>query len=197
MPVINIKEKKKSLRARFKKLRESCPKDVKQRLDGELTERFLSLEEYKNCKTLFAFLSMPIECDTHRIIEQAFADGKIVAVPKCINKGGDMAFYYIQSFDDLVSGMYGILEPDENKCEKVTDFSEGLCIVPGLCFDLQRYRIGFGKGYYDRFLNDFKGVTVGICFTKYMVSELPRGAHDRNTDILVTEKFVGRKGEAE
>ena len=65
-------------------------------------------------------------------------------------------------------------------------------MVPGLCFDLEGYRVGFGKGYYDRFLDEFGGVTVGICYAKYTLKQLPRGAHDRRTDIIVTEKFINR-----
>lgn len=193
MPLINTREKKNELRAKYKKLRESCPPELKKQLDQKLTENFLSLEEYKNCRTLFVFISMPVECDTSGIIRQAFADGKRVAAPKCISKSGDMRFYYIEEEGSMVRGMFGIPEPDETKCRQVTDFDEGLCVVPGLCFDLGHYRIGFGKGYYDRFLRRFNGVTAGICFSKYIVKELPRGAHDMSTDILVTEKFIAGK----
>jgi len=66
--------------------------------------------------------------------------------------------------------------------------------VPGLSFDLQGYRLGFGKGYYDRFLSDFGGVTVGVCYGKCTVTELPRGAFDRAVDIVMTEKFSNRTG---
>lgn len=192
MSLINVRDQKRSLRAKYRKLRESCPPDVKLRLDTKLTENFLSLEEYKSCETLFIYISCDFECDTRKIIEQAFADGKKVAVPKCLNHSGDMEFYYIKSFDDLETGMYGILEPDEARCEQAVSFDEGLCVVPGLCFDLLHYRVGFGKGYYDRFLRGFRGVSVGICFSKYTINEIPRGAFDTNTDILVTEKFIDR-----
>ncbi len=190
MPLKNIKERKRELRAYYKKLRFECPQSIKQDLDKELTRKFLSLDEYKNCDTLFAFVSMPIECDTSRIIDNALLDNKRVALPKCKNKSGIMNFYFIDSKDDLKRGMYSIFEPDSDKCKLVTDFSHGLCIVPGLCFDFQGYRLGFGKGYYDRFLNDFKGTSVGICYSRYVEKSLPHGIFDRYTDILVTEKFV-------
>ncbi len=190
MPLKNIKERKRELRAYYKKLRFECPQSIKQDLDKELTRKFLSLDEYKNCDTLFAFVSMPIECDTSRIIDNALLDNKRVALPKCKNKSGKMNFYFIDSKDDLKRGMYSIFEPDSDKCKLVTDFSHGLCIVPGLCFDFRGYRLGFGKGYYDRFLNDFKGTSVGICYSRYVEKSLPHGIFDRYTDILVTEKFV-------
>ena len=190
MPLKNIKERKRELRAYYKKLRAEFPQDIKQDLDKELTQKFLLLDEYKNCDTLFAFVSMPIECDTSKIIDNALLDNKRVALPKCKNKSGIMDFYFINSKDDLKKGMYSIFEPDSDKCKLVTDFSHGLCLVPGLCFDFQGYRLGFGKGYYDRFLNDFGGTSVGICYSRYVEKSLPHGIFDKCTDILVTEKFV-------
>lgn len=190
MPLKNIKERKRELRAYYKKLRAEFPQDIKQDLDKELTQKFLLLDEYKNCDTLFAFVSMPIECDTSKIIDNALLDNKRVALPKCKNKSGIMDFYFINSKDDLKKGMYSIFEPDSYKCKLVTDFSHGLCLVPGLCFDFQGYRLGFGKGYYDRFLNDFGGTSVGICYSRYVEKSLPHGIFDKYTDILVTEKFV-------
>lgn len=192
MFLINVREEKRRLRARYRKLREECPPDVKAKLDKALTQRVLDMDEYKACDTLFIFVSSPIECDTHGIIADALESGKLVAVPRCLNKSGMMDFYIISSFDDLERGTFSLMEPDPEKCEKITDRSRGLCIVPGLCFDLEGYRVGFGKGYYDRFLNDFKGTTAGICFSKYTEKQLPRGNHDRHTDILVTEKFINR-----
>lgn len=192
MFLINVKEEKRRLRARCKKLRESCPPEVKARLDKALTEKVLGLEEYKACETLFVFVSSPIECDTRQIIADALQRGKRVAVPRCADRSGKMDFYYIRSFDDLSRGTFGLEEPDPQTCERVTDLSSGFCIVPGLCFDLEGYRVGFGKGYYDRFLDEFGGVTAGICYTKFTEKQLPRGTFDRHTDILVTEKFINR-----
>lgn len=194
MHLINVKEEKRRLRRYYKKLRQSCPPDVKKRLDSGLTANVLALEEYRRCETLFIFVSSAIECDTAPIIEDAWRSGKRVAVPRCTDLSGRMAFYYICSRDELIPGAYALLEPDPARCERVTDLSQGFCVVPGLCFDLEGYRIGFGKGYYDRFLDGFGGVTAGICYSKYTEKRLPRGTHDRHTDILITEKFVNRNG---
>lgn len=191
MPVSrNVRQRKAELRSVYKRLRSQCPAEVKKELDRRLSQQFLSLDEYKSCKTLFAFVSTPIEVDTSVIISTALKDGKRVAVPKCRDKSGLMDFYYITSTDCLKKGAFSIMEPDEALCERVTDLSDGLCLVPGLCFDRQGYRIGFGKGYYDRFLEEFGGTTVGICYSRCIEKELPRGIFDRNTDILVTEKFT-------
>ena len=188
----NVREEKRRVRKRYKKLRRECPPDVKAKLDNGLTERLLDMEEYKDAQRLFIFVSSPIECDTSRIISDALQRGKQVAVPRCTEKTGIMHFYFISSMGDLSPGAFSLLEPDPQKCEPVKDLSNGLCVVPGLCFDLEGYRLGFGKGYYDRFLDYFGGVTVGICYSKYIEKQLPRGAHDRHTDILVTERFINR-----
>lgn len=189
MPIKNVRQQKIELRAKYKKIRTECPPDIKSNLDKKITEKFLSLEEYTLCKTIFTFVSSDIEVDTIEIIKKALSDGKQVAVPKCTDKAGHMDFYYINSFDDLKKGYFSILEPDTDNCKKVGDYS-GLCIVPGLCFDYQGYRIGFGKGYYDRFLQNFKGKTVGICYSKCIEKELPKGAFDRSVDIVVTDKYT-------
>lgn len=192
MFLVNVKEEKRKLRAKYKKLRAQCPPDVKRRLDEGLTKNILSMDEYIACDRLFVFVSSAIECDTSAVIQDAFAKGKQVAVPRCADKSGKMDFYIIHSADDLEEGMFSLREPNPETCEKTEDFSRGLCIVPGLCFDLEGYRVGFGKGYYDRFLDNFGGTTAGICYSKYTLKQLPRGTHDRHTDILVTEKFINR-----
>ncbi len=193
MPLINVRERKRELRNMYKRTRAAMPKALKAELDQRLTERFLGLDEYQSCDTLFAFVSSDIECDTSKIIKNALETNRRVAVPRCLKQRGEMEFYFINSADDLEEGMYGILEPIPSKCERAEDFSRGLCLVPGLGFDLEGYRIGFGKGYYDRFLQRFGGTTVGICYNKCTQSKLPNGAYDKTVDILVTEKFINRR----
>lgn len=192
MLLVNVKEEKRRLRAKYKKLRAQCPQELKRSLDEKLTSMVLGTEEYQSCGRLFIFVSSPIECDTSQIINDAFNSGKRVAVPRCGEKPGQMDFYYITSTDDLEKGAFSLLEPVPERCEKATDYSSGFCVVPGLCFDLEGYRVGFGKGYYDRFLDSFKGITAGICYSRYTLKQLPRGTFDRHTDMLITEKFINR-----
>ena len=189
MPIKNVRQQKIELRTKYKKIRTECPSDIKKKLDKKITEKFLSLEEYTSCEVIFAFVSSDIEVDTIEIIKIALADGKQIAVPKCLDKTGHMEFYFINSLDDLKEGYFSLLEPDTDICKKADKY-DGLCIVPGLCFDYQGFRIGFGKGYYDRFLQDFKGLTVGICYSKCVEKELPRGAYDKSVDIVVTDKYI-------
>ena len=188
MPVKNIKQRKLEIRNICKKFRNNLPTEKKQQLDLILQEKFLQTEEYKNTKTLLAFVSKDIEINTEKIIEQALADGKTLALPKC-KEENLMVFYIVNSLSQLKEGYYGLLEPDPEKCTMLKDTANTICLVPGLAFDREGYRIGFGKGYYDRFLLDYNGVTVGMCYAKCVHESLPKGYYDRPIDILITEKY--------
>lgn len=186
----NIREQKAQLRAKHKKLRATCSPSKKAELDKKLSDALLASDEYKNCTTLFAFVSSPIEVDTSAILRQALADKKLLALPRCRNRRGEMDFYYVSDLSALKKGEFSIMEPKPELCKPVSDFSSGLCIVPGLCFDLQGFRLGFGKGYYDRFLQNFGGITVGLCYSRCIEHSLPAGNFDRPVDILITEKYI-------
>lgn len=97
----NVRELKSQLRAKYKKIRKSCPPEKKQQLDLALQNAFLASEEYKNCDVLFAFVSSPIEVDTSLILETTLKDGKRLALPKCKNNFGEMDFYLVNSLSQL------------------------------------------------------------------------------------------------
>lgn len=190
MPITNIREQKNLLRAKHKKIRTAYSKDVKENLDNIMFKKFIELKEYKECKTLFAYMSMPIEINTAYILQKALLDGKTLALPKCRENEPVMDFYEVKSLNQLNKGKYSIMEPNTEICKKITNLSEGLCLVPGLSFDLYGYRLGFGKGYYDRFLEKFGGTTVGLCYSRCVEQKLPHGLFDKAVDILITEKFT-------
>lgn len=192
MHVKNIKEIKINLRARYRQFREKLSEDQKIGLDSTIQSRLLALREYAAADTIFTYVSKPIEVDTIALIKAALANHKQVAVPRCVTETYDMQFYYITSLDDLEKGSFGVLEPIVSKCRLVTDFSKGFCIVPGLSFDAQGYRLGYGKGYYDRFLAEFGGDTVGICYSGCVQWNLPHGYYDKPVNILITEKYIRR-----
>lgn len=187
----NIKEIKTELRSGFKSKRNDMPENVKLNMDCEIQSRFLTLRQYAKCDTVFTYVSKEIEVDTYAIIRAAWANGKKVAVPKCI-EDSRMDFYYIESMDDLEDGAFGVREPSVSKCKKADDLSKGLCIVPGLSFDAEGYRLGYGKGYYDRFLAEFGGYTVGLCYSNCIKWKLPHGKYDRAVDVIVTDRYIRR-----
>ena len=100
-----------------------------------------------------------------------------------------MEFRIIKSFSDLHKGFYGISEPDDT-CEKVCSFDDAVCLVPGIAFDQNGYRLGYGKGYYDRFLKNNVSVSAGLCYNNLVVNELPINDFDMKVDFIITEQEV-------
>jgi len=183
----DIQSLKCCLRSEGREFRSRLVPEKKLSFDRSIHRHFLALKEYRLADTVFTYVSIKREIDTFAIISAALADGKKVAVPLCIPEISTMKFYEISSLRDLASGYCGILEPVPEKCRKAKASFKTVCIVPGLVFDEMGYRLGYGKGYYDRFLQGFPGITVGFCYSGCVRWSLPHGLHDCKVDILVTE----------
>lgn len=153
-------EDKAFLRRRAKEYRKSLLPEEKARRDKFVTDNLFALDEFKNAKTVLCYVSSSREVDTSCIIKQAVLSGKIVAVPRCVDAFGHMEFCRIDSVFDLEPGAFGIMEPNPS-CEIMTAFDNGICIVPALVFSEDGYRVGFGKGYYDRFYSRFQAQKSG------------------------------------
>lgn len=192
MSVGDIRPIKATLREQYKTLRREMPPEIKAQRDRQLAGRVAALWQYKRCRQLLTYVSTPIEVDTLEIIRRALADGKRVAVPRCVPGTRDMEFYWINGVEELEPGTFGVLEPRPDPKRKVTDFSNGLCLVPALCYDWRGYRLGYGKGYYDRFLAGFGGHMIGVCYSDCIRRKLPHGRFDRPVELLVTDRYLRR-----
>ncbi|MCM1364038.1 MAG: 5-formyltetrahydrofolate cyclo-ligase [Faecalibacterium sp.] len=179
---------KAELRRYFKQIRRQMTD--KQRLDNEIFKLLINCEPYTSSDVIFTYVSSQGEVDTRKLIAYALTHGKAVAVPKCETQKCTMKFYLISSMDDLIVGAYDILEPDIDKCAPAQQSECSLCIVPGLSFDKCGYRLGFGKGYYDRFLADFKGSALGLCYENCLSDELIINEFDKQVSVLITEKYI-------
>lgn len=184
-----ISEEKVKLRQHYRSMREKMTPEYKHNLDVELSSRLLCTREYMNAKTILAYVSKKGEVETRGIIHAAFANKKQVAVPRC-EGDGIMRFYLITSMDDLVKGSFGLMEPDTSKCTLLEDCSDSLCIVPAFTFDPQGYRLGYGAGYYDRFLSTYPGVSAGLCYASFVKWDLPCEVHDTAVQLLVTDRYA-------
>jgi 5-formyltetrahydrofolate cyclo-ligase len=173
----------------MKSRRNAKEPDDKTACDKTITDRLLSYKPYVSSDTVFVYVSKKIEISTEEIIKRSIKSGKIVAVPKCIPETYGMEFYRIHSLNELAPGAYGVFEPTAG-VPLIKDFSKGVCIVPGLGFDIHGYRLGYGKGYYDRFLSSFGGVSIGLCYSRCVQPYLPHGKFDRQVHFLVTEKYL-------
>ena len=190
MQIKNLKKFKINLRSKYREIRVMMSQNKKEIMDKEIEEKFFSLYKYKKANIVLIYVSKEIEVNTLDIIKKMWLDNKIVGVPKCNGDDKSMDFYIIKSFDDLEKGMFGLLEPSILRCKKITDYSTGLCVVPGFCFDFSGYRLGYGHGYYDRFLSRFNGTTVGFCYSNCTSFKLPHGKYDKCVDILVTDRYI-------
>lgn len=188
----DIRLVKKELRARMKELRRDMAPEEKAAKDAAILRRVTALPEYQKASLVLTYVSTAIEVDTHALIAQAIADGKRVAVPYCVPGKVEMLFCQISGMEDLSPGSFGVLEPNPETLPVLTDFSDSVCILPGLAFDLSGFRLGYGKGYYDRFLSKYSGVNIGVCYNVCLKPLLPHGRYDKMVAILATEKFVKR-----
>lgn len=186
----NIKEYKTVLRNRFKERRRLMTQKRKALADHRIAVRLRTLLCYRRAKTVLAYVSTAIEVDTREIIQKALSDGKRVAVPRCVPGTREMEFYLIESIDELSPGTFGVLEPAPNPAKQLRNFSHSVCVVPALACDRNGYRLGYGGGYYDRFLRDYPGEKVLILYKCCLVPHLWHGRYDVAVDRIVTEYFT-------
>jgi 5-formyltetrahydrofolate cyclo-ligase len=183
---------KKDLRDRMKKRRAGIPREEKERMSAEIISKLLALDEYKQATILLTYVPLPSEVNTYPLIEQALADGKRVAVPRCVEGKCHMEFYFIHGVNELEKGSFNLLEPRPRR-ERLYTGHSGFCALPGLAFDRTGARLGYGCGYYDRFLQKFKGITAGVCFSPLLSdTQLPTGRYDIPANIVLTDREVIR-----
>ena len=179
---------KSELRKHYAKLRNSLDISHRRGIDGLIANNLINSELYRQSDTLLIYVSVGNEIETKDIILNSLSDGKKVAVPFCTKN--KMYFYEISSLDDLSEIQFGIPTVDINCAKKVILTENTLCIVPAYAFDFSGFRLGYGGGYYDRFLADNKLLTVGLCRKQFLVESLPREEHDIRVKNIVTEDKI-------
>ena len=185
----NVKEVKKKLRNQYKQYRLDLPSDVKADFDKKICDALMQLVSFRHSETILMYAPLEGEIDVMPIAVRALELGKRVAFPRCVEDPRNLDFKYISTLDELKSGSYSIAEPTE-EMESVTDYSRSICIIPGVVFDDYGFRVGYGKGYYDRFLSAYDGTKFGLAYSECILGEVPRGRFDRHVDILISEKGV-------
>lgn len=152
----------------------------------KIVNSLLHLENYKKSKTIMFFVSFNNEVNTHDIIKSEIKN-KIVIVPKVEHH--EIEPSVIIDFDNLITAKFGILEPIETM--KIAYKKIDLVLVPGIVFDKEGHRIGYGFGYYDKFLRKVpKAIKIGLAFDFQIVDKIPREMHDVSVDMIITEKRV-------
>ncbi|MBS6007440.1 MAG: 5-formyltetrahydrofolate cyclo-ligase [Clostridium baratii] len=178
---------KKELRKEIIKKRDELDCTEKTIKDKKIIEKLKDTKEYKEAKGIFVYIGFGSEINTKILIEDALEDGKEVCVPKVIKK--DMVFIKINSLENLVTSSYGILEPVGDKNNFNVD-NLGLIIMPGLAFDKQGNRLGYGRGYYDKFLsnNKINVKKIALAYDFQILDKVPSEEHDIKVDSIITEE---------
>lgn len=169
---------KKKLRDEIIKRREELTEEFIKEYSEDLSEVFFNSELYKNSKIIMSYASIRGEFDTNFIHKKIIEDKKTLLLPKTYEEGVMKAFE-VRDLQKLKKNSLGILEPLETK-ENVPD----LIIVPGVAFDGKGNRLGFGGGFYDRFLFEHKAKTVALCYEFQVVNSIPKEEHDVEVDEI-------------
>lgn len=178
---------KKEIRAIIKEKKKQLTPDKIKEYSSIVCDILCNEQIYKDAKVIYPYLAYNQEIITDTLIERAWADGKAVAVPKCY-KDNQMEFHRISSFEDTELGMFDIPEP---KYEEIVDDSEVLIIMPGLAFDKEFNRIGYGGGFYDRYLErkqNCRFIKVAFAYDFQLVDHIEADDHDYKVDIIITDK---------
>lgn len=157
--------------------------------DSAIGIQLLHLPEYQAAEKLLIYLSTPWEVSTAIPIAHAIGMGKQVAVPRW--GSGRMEFCPFTDYQQLTPGRKGILQP-LNEADPLTDYNNAICVVPALATDRRGLRIGYGGGYYDRFLQSFTGHSVILAYDHTIYESLPTEPHDLAVDSIITPSGVIR-----
>lgn len=160
--------------------------------DAAIARALRQFPLYRQAEKLLFYVSLPEETDTRALLAEALAAGREVYAPVCLDSRG-MVFCRIAGMEDLKPGRFGVLEPEFDPAKmwkQSPDPSDSLCLVPGMAFDGFGHRLGYGKGYYDRFLSENEIVTVGLCRGELLLPRLPTDSHDRRVAFLARETGV-------
>lgn len=189
MKLEEIRSEKRRLRAQYKSLRASLSPDKRESMDVQMLAELSRSLCIRYAKSVLVYASFGSEPDTFAISERMLASGKRLYFPKSY-PGGVMRFFRVNALSELQKGAFGVPEPDEGAEPYVPGPGADVCLVPGVCFDVYGYRIGYGKGYYDRFLSDFPGVSIGLVYSELLRTQLlaREKRYDRCVDLILTEK---------
>lgn len=180
---------KQELRKILREERKNILKSQKAVYDKIISEKIIDSVYYKKAKQVLVFASTDEEFDTQYIIEHCRVENKAVYYPVCLDSKGNMEFFKVNSHKDLHIGRYNILEP-YTACEPYKPKDNDIIIVPALSADKRKYRIGYGGGYYDRFLKNFNGVSICPCYSELYRDNLPTDEYDIKVSIVATDKEV-------
>ncbi|PFD84350.1 5-formyltetrahydrofolate cyclo-ligase [Bacillus anthracis] len=183
-----MREEKLRLRKQIIEHMNSLSKERYTTLSEQIAFLLYGQKEWAEAKIIGITLSMENEVNTYPIIEKAWEEGKKVVVPKCNKATRTMSFRQISNFDQLETVYMNLREPIPALTEEVNADEIDLQIVPGVAYTERGERIGYGGGYYDRYLVHYKGKTLSLAYSFQMVEHIPVEPFDKNVEKIITEK---------
>ena len=162
----------------------------------KICKNMLSSATFRYADIILMYYPKPDEIDIRPVAEAALAAGKKIAFPRCNPADHTMVFHYVSSLDELLPGSYNLMEPAESLPAFTPELAEKCnvaCIVPAVVFDKKGFRIGYGGGYYDRYLAGFRGTKVGFAYRDFIVNSVPHGRFDLTVDVMITERGLYAK----
>lgn len=188
--ILSTREQKSELRKELREMRKSISKGDYETWSANIRDTLIHQPEFKKARTVNCYVSMNSrkEVDTHALIKRMFELGKEVAVPVTNFDDGTLSHFIIDSFYDLEENKWGVMEPQDGEAISVSDFD--LVIVPMVGADEEGNRIGYGKGFYDRFLQRVDCPKIGLTFEQNIVEELPVEPFDIPMDKIITENRI-------
>jgi len=184
---------KKELRKKIIAARKDLAREVVDAKSAEIFKKIVSLKQYQKAKVIMAYLAIKNEVETVPFILQALAEGKRIIIPVCQKETTTIIPAEIKNYpEDLEPGAWGILEPKPDRLYPVDPQEIDLIIIPGVAFDEQGNRLGYGAGYYDRFLPRLRADVLKIApaYDLQIVPTVYPGEYDRPVDIVVTETRI-------
>ncbi|NMA95637.1 MAG: 5-formyltetrahydrofolate cyclo-ligase [Clostridiales bacterium] len=184
---------KDDIRKAIYKRRSELDDKEKSFMDDKVFKRLIEHKLFKSSEAIFIYVSFDGEVDTHRIIDYALDEGKIVCVPKIHTKEEGIMVTKIDNLSSLIEGYFGILEPPAGS--KQMDIEDmDLIIMPGLAFDEDGNRVGYGGGFYDRLLakSQVRVPRIALSYTFQLFNSLPSNRWDEKIDIIITDKKMFR-----
>ncbi len=187
-----INTHKKQLRTAKLNKRNSLSKEENLTCSHAIMEKVVSHYDFSHAAELLVYVNLGSEVNTRGIISYGLMLGKRIYCPKVL-EDGKMEFYEIHSLRELEAGCQGILEPkglEERKWQ--AEEANALMILPGVAFDKKGHRIGYGGGYYDRFLENskFSGIKMALAYSFQVEDEIPIEVHDETVDLIITENEI-------
>lgn len=182
---------KKKLRRQMRLRRDSLKEADTRRASCEIFSKITGLDVYRRAPIIYSYASFGSEVDTRAFNRKVLEDGKILALPRVLSKEM-MAFFKVEDVCAMERSPMGIMEPGLNMPQIERGVPDGLMIVPGLAFDRKLERLGYGGGYYDRYLTGQREMICccGVAFDCQIISVVPAEGHDRPVNMLITESEI-------